>query len=152
MLCSRRGIASIIGGVFIILIILSVYAFYSVNNVATNDLQETRRYMGQLDEERSSEKISLGGVTTYGNTGFFLLVTNLSSKIVIIEYVCTLKTSDLASQYNVYGVAEDEGYRYLDPGITTPVLIAGVDTKGSYKIDLITNKGSIFTTFFYNVR
>ena len=151
MLCSRRGIASIIGGVFIILIILSVYAFYSLNNVATNDLQETRRYMSQLDEERSLEKLMLSGVTKYG-TQFFLSVTNLSSKIVIIEYVCTQKMNDPKAQYTVYSLAEDDMYRYLDPGITTPVLIAGVDTEGVYKIDLITNKGSIFTTFFYNVR
>jgi hypothetical protein len=53
----RRGIGSIIGAVFLILILLSGYAFYTLNFNVTRGYTETLQDMQQLDLERNRENI-----------------------------------------------------------------------------------------------
>jgi uncharacterized membrane protein YqhA len=141
-------VASIIGGAFIILIILSAYAFFVFNNMETNDLQETRRYMSQMDEERVQEKVSFSEVTINGVTGLKFTVTNISSKLITLNYTCTLKTSDQYTQYTWNIIRQQDLYAYLDPGKPTLIELTNIDTSGTYQIDLISDKGSVFTVFY----
>jgi hypothetical protein len=53
----KRGIGSIIGAVFLILILLSGYAFYALNFNVTKGYTETLQDMQQLDLEKNKENI-----------------------------------------------------------------------------------------------
>jgi hypothetical protein len=58
----KRGIGSIIGAVFLILILLSGYAFYTLNFNVTRGYTETLQDMQQLDLERNKENIEFVSV------------------------------------------------------------------------------------------
>jgi hypothetical protein len=59
---NKRGIGSIIGAVFLILILMSGYAFYTLNFNVTRGYTETLQDMQQLDLERNKENIEFVSV------------------------------------------------------------------------------------------
>jgi len=59
----RRGAGSIIGAVFLILILLSGYIFYTLNVNVANDYTETLQDMQQLDLKKNKENIDFASVS-----------------------------------------------------------------------------------------
>jgi archaellum component FlaG (FlaF/FlaG flagellin family) len=153
----KRGVASIIGGVFIILIILSGYAFYVFSNSVTNDLQSTFKKMSILDDEKNQERLIINNCVSdpSEHTGLVLDVTNSGQNTILIRYIGTLNNEGIDSgvQYNFTDVKLlDETKEYIEPGQSLLYLvpIASFNVEGSYIIKIITERGSIFSVFYSN--
>ena len=143
----KRGIASIIGGIFLILIILSGYAFYVFSNREANDLQTTLRVMSANDAERLEEKIQIYNMVDFAN-GLTLNVTNIGPNMIMMKYAVTLDLKSSTAQYNVAPITQ----MGLDPAKYTlyNINIPNFDVNGNYQVSLITDKGNIFTINYPN--
>ena len=74
----KRGVGSIIGAVFLILILLSGYAFYALNFNVTRDYTEILQDMQQLDLERNKENIEFV-IVSFNLNKLNLTVKNIGS-------------------------------------------------------------------------
>ena len=130
----RNGVASIIGGVFVILIILAGYTFFAMNNTMTNELEDVKRDMDKLDEARSEENILIDV-----DAGSQITVTNLGGELVAVRYIAT--ASSVGEDYTFYDLKSLGPDRYLNPRepLPTSITVSGVD----YTIVVITDRGSI---------
>jgi hypothetical protein len=149
---SRRGVASIIGGVFLILIILSAYAFFVMSNQTTNDLQSTIRAMNTFDDDKKQENIKFNNVVSDG-TNLIISISNQGSKMVNITYIAWLNTEKQNANYNittplvyihdqaVYGLV-------INPGNFTIYNLNVKCTDCSYKIKAISDRGNIITASY----
>ncbi|MGD0804541.1 MAG: hypothetical protein ABSA11_10780 [Candidatus Bathyarchaeia archaeon] len=145
----RRGVASIVGGVFLILIIISSYAFFIMSNRATTDLQNTISTQSTLEENKGQENLSINYVVPTldknNNTdGIILEVINSGSKPVTIMYIGVSDAS-----VGIYNFSEPIGNQNLNPGEIGSYNVPISSQVDNYVIKLITSKGSIFS-FSYN--
>jgi hypothetical protein len=144
---SNKGIASIIGAVFLILIILSGYALFSMNNIMENELQDVRREMDKLDEARSREKIQV--IIDSRD----IIIENKSPNLVAIRYIVTTNIF-IDNDYKFNDMIQREksgldatGTRYINPGgwevWDSQTLLQTINGNGDYRIIVITDRGSI---------
>jgi hypothetical protein len=75
----RRGAGSIIGAVFIVLIIMSGYTFYTLNVNVTEDYTETVQDMQELDLKRNKENSEFTSVTTTNDDNLNITIENTGS-------------------------------------------------------------------------
>jgi hypothetical protein len=148
----RRGVASIIGGVFLILIIISAYAFFMMSNNATNDLQTTINNQSSLDEDKNQESLSLNYMVPNPDAnGVVIAVVNSGPKTMTINYI---GINDVSNN-GIYDFSEPSGNANINPGDMSSYNI--VPTSNSfqaghtYRIKLITSKGSIFSFNYPNL-
>ncbi len=142
----RKGIASIIGGVFLILVILSGYAFYALNNNATNELQDVIRTMNKLEDERQQEKLSIL-ITSESIT-----IKNTGSELIAIRYIATTLGDNQQYYFNDMKQRESDvidpmGTRYINPyhesTWDTNTFLQVINDIGDYRVIVITDRGSI---------
>jgi len=132
----RKGVASIIGGVFLILIIIAGYTFFAMNNIMTNELEDVKRDMNKLDEARSQENIL---IQLYQVNK--INVTNLGKELIAVRYIATASSPDVDYTFNDYkGINE----RFINPGKT---FATAITVSGDYTIVVITDRGSITKAF-----
>jgi len=63
---SKRGVGSIIGTTFLVLILLTGYTFYFLNIDATDDYNDTLEDMAELDQKRNKENLQFISVSFNG--------------------------------------------------------------------------------------
>jgi len=155
---SKRGVASIIGGVFLILIILSGYAFYVLTNSATNDLQNTIQKVSVLDSEKKQESLTVNYVVPNGSSGIIMYVTNSGSILISIKYIGTIDNDDSNAQYNFMDMDKQALINTMietniDPGKSSSynMDIVGFNPSGTYLIKIISSRGNIFTANYRGV-
>lgn len=143
---NRRGVASIIGGVFLVLIIISSYAFFMLSNKATSELQTTINNQSTMDEEKNQESLSFSYIVKNpDNTGVVLAVVNSGSKTITINYIgVNDKSAD-----GIYNFSKPIGNPNINPGDISSFNITpqsqSIELGHIYRIKLITNKGSVFS-------
>ncbi|NIO36951.1 hypothetical protein GTO27_04520, partial [Candidatus Bathyarchaeota archaeon] len=76
---NKRGAGSIIGAVFILLILLSGFTFYSLKENVTEDYTETVQDMQQLDLKRNKETIEFISLSTTSDNKLNITVKNTGS-------------------------------------------------------------------------
>ena len=147
----RRGVASIIGAAFIILIIISGYMFYALTSRSMSQLQDTLRKVSSKDIDKGQEKINFKDVIPYTNTtvGIKVTVANVGSKIVILRNITALDESDRYAQYKLFDPLElsTRAHEYIEPSTIEvyQVPIPEFNLSRKYLIKFITEKGNIFT-------
>jgi hypothetical protein len=142
----RKGIASIIGGAFLILVILSGYAFYALSNNATNELQDVIRAMNRLEDERQQEKLSIL-ITSESIT-----IKNTGSELIAIRYIATTLGDNQQYYFNDMKQRESDvidplGTRYINPHHEstwdTSTFSQIINDIGDYRVIVITDRGSV---------
>jgi hypothetical protein len=139
---SSRGVASIIGGVFLILIILSAYAFFVMSNQATNDLQSTIRTMNAVDDDKKQETVVINNVVLSGDT-LSLNLYNQGPKDVDINYIGWMNEDKPNAVYT---------FTKVDLVISPDkFLITNLDVEnstGKYQIKVISSLGNVFVASY----
>ena len=135
-LAHKRGVASIIGGVFIILILIAGYAFFALSSQATNDLQKTLREVSQLDLDKSKEDI-ISVLFPYP-TSSNIDIVNSGPKLVKINYIGWLNEGEINPRYHF------SKWDLEIPSNGFASIALGLDLSG-YIVKIITERGNIFT-------
>ncbi|MFC1803145.1 hypothetical protein ACFL0D_04160 [Thermoproteota archaeon] len=137
----RRAVGSIIAGAFIVLIILSGYEFYLLNNRAQNDYQQVLSTVRTSDIERSQEDLKFTYITADEDEDTFKLkIRNDGPELAHITYAAIF----------LDGVSGDDPYIPIDSHVTPSSIIdvtlpyTNIDEDEEYFIQIITERGNIF--------
>ncbi len=139
---SSRGVASIIGGVFLVLIILSAYAFFMMSNQQTDDLQSTIRAMNAADDDKMQEKVVLNNVVRNG-TNLRMNISNQGPKDVEIKYVGWINEQKSNTTYTYTNTD-----LVISPGASTISNVDVDNATGKYQIKVISESGNIYTATY----
>jgi hypothetical protein len=140
----RSGIASIIGGAFLILIIISSYAFFAFSNKATNDLQSTINNQNSLSEKRNQEDLSFDYIVpNQDNNGLVLAVINSGSIQITVKYVGI--NDVLTGNYDFYQPLGNPDIKQGDRNSFNIPIVGTYNPADTYHIKLITSTGRIFS-------
>ena len=142
---SKQGVGSIIGAVFVILILLSGLTFYATYLSITDDYYETLGSMGDLGWSQNQERIVIKQVTLTAANNLNLTVENdgaVQSRLIWIGV------------FNKSAVPEDQTYypldEHLNPSeklniVTNFTVVQGL----KYAIQLVTELGNTIQNVFY---
>jgi len=154
----RKAVGSIIGGTFILLILLSGYAFYVFSNRAINAHQQVLSEMSNYDVDRSQESIEFNGPPLpQGNnaTLTIALKNNGPKSIKLISYGVIDKTPVKNKSPEIHNYTKMN--LILAPAEEQKITIIyhtfnpEVDDLFLYKIQIITERGNIFETKFPDI-
>jgi hypothetical protein len=95
---SKRGAGSIVGGVFILLILLTGYTFYFLNVNVTEGYNKTLQDMGELDLKRNKENIEFISVSFNGDE-LNITVKNTGSYQTRLIWLGIFDDNDNAQKY-----------------------------------------------------
>jgi len=135
----KRGVGSIVGASFIVLILLSGYAFYNSSVNSTEHYNRTMEAMSELDWNRNREKLVIKGVVVTTENKLNIALRNDGPILIHLIWlgVTNLALTPSTQQYYVLDV-------YLDPQETVMNIGSAVTvTSGdSYLIQLVTERGN----------
>ena len=141
----HRGVGSIIAGAFVVLIVLSSYEFYLLNNRVQNDYQKTLTDMRSYDMGRVQEDLKYTEIViNEAEDEFEIKVRNDGPDIVHIIY----------SAVFLEGVLDMDPYLAMDihilPSMVEDITIpyTNIDEDEEYFIQIITNRGNVFPIFY----
>ena len=144
----KRGAGSIIGAVFIFLILLTGFTYYFLNVNVTEDYNEILEDMGELDLRRNKENIEFASVSITANDKLNMTVKNTGSYQVHLIWL---------GVFNKTSTPETQQYSslttYVDPGETATSIGSTITvTQGSqYVIQLVTELGNVFNHDLYSI-
>lgn len=153
----RKAIGSIIGGAFILLILLSGYSFYLFSNRSVNVFQQVLSDMRVFDVDRSQELITFLGppIPVGDNNHLQIMIKNNGPKTIKIIYNGVFDKTPLMD-----GLSEIHNYTkmdiYLAPAEEANITVfyqsfdGTVDDPYLYKIQFITERGNVFETKYPN--
>ena len=139
----HRGVGSIIAGAFVVLIVLSSYEFYLLNNRVQNDYQKTLTDMRSYDMGRVQEDLKYTEIViNEAEDEFEIKVRNDGPDIVHIIY----------SAVFLEGVLDMDPYLAMDihilPSMVEDITIPYTNIDEEYFIQIITNRGNVFPIFY----
>lgn len=147
----RRGVGSIIAGAFIVLIIISGYEFYLLNNRTQNEYQQVLRTMRNEDMERSMEDLKFTHIVPNTTEDFFeLSIRNDGPELVEIEYATIIEEG---GSEPAYFELNDTQVTPFDPPSVMPSEVikvklgdgvTDITETGVYTIQIITKRGNVF--------
>ena len=139
-----KGVASIVGGVFIILIILSTYAFFVLMTQQNADFQSTLRDVSTTEITKNQEQLQIVSILP-STKGLIITVRNNSPVSTTLKYYA-VNSSKLSHQFNYTDVSEESSSLIL-PGDANnyyfPVL--NFNANYHYRIILVTLRGNVYT-------
>ena len=138
----RKAVGSIIGGAFVLLIILAGYEFYILNNKIQNDYQHVLSAMRTYDIERSEEDLRFTNIDLILKDlkyYFTIKIRNDGPELVSIEQV-GIFLEEALNDDPYYGVDEQ-----IPPSEVLELeLNYEVDPEKKYLIQVVTEKGNVF--------
>jgi len=147
----RRAVGSIIAGAFIVLIILSGYEFYLLNNRTQNDYQKVLSAMRTEDMERTQEDIKFTHIVAKPEEDTFdLTIRNDGPELVKVEYAVIIQEGGTEPEYFELENNPPEPYdtpNIMPSEIITILLddgITDITEEGVYTIQVITSRGNVF--------
>ena len=114
----RRGVGSIIAGAFIILIVLSSYEFYLLNNRSQNDYQKTLTNMRSFDIARTQEDLKF---TDFAEDYSFVEVRNDGPELVHVTFVAIFVDGVYDADATEAVVAAQANTVFDEPVVETPM-------------------------------
>jgi hypothetical protein len=142
---SRRGVGSIIGAVFVMLILLSGFTFYALYLSTADHYNKTLESMGESDWNRSREKLVIKEVKITGTNNLNVTVENQGT---VQSHLISMGI------FNKTAAPEDQGYYSLDefvnPAETRSIVSNFSVVRGKkYVIQLATELGNTIENKFY---
>lgn len=139
----KRGAGSIIGAVFIVLILLSGFTFYTLNVNTTEHYNETLDSMNELDWKRNRENIVIKEVKTTDENKLNVTVENESPILAHIILLGIFNKTDNTQQYSSLN-------EYIEPAETENIVSDSTVIEGKkYVIQLVTELGNTVEHKFY---
>jgi len=140
----ERGIGSLVGAAFLILILLSGFAFYMLSVNVTDEYRESLGTMDQLDLKRKQEKLEFVSVSTTDENKLNITVENTGPYQTHLIWLGVFDETAPPSTQNYY---ELNGY-YINPaqtetGIGSTEMDNEIVEEHQYTIQLITDLGNI---------
>lgn len=141
---TRRGVGSIIGGAFLVLIMIIGYAFYVMSNQSVNEFQSVLSDMRKLDVDREQEHLYIKTVSP-SSTGLSADIVNDGPNIINIIYTCYRDISNPIDPYHYTSLSSGV---WIDPSTSNfvPINIPGYSSTGLYSVRLISDRGRSYTT------
>ncbi len=137
----RRGVGSVIGATFLVLILLTGYMFYFLNIDVSADYSKTLEEMQELDQKRNKENIEYITVSFNQDDKLNITVRNIGSQQT--HFIWLGIVDEAANTQRYYGIDF-----YVDPAETvsdirneTMTTFEGEDRV----IQLVTELGNVFT-------
>ena len=144
-LSHKRGVGSLIGAVFVLLIFVSGYSLFLFNTKAQTNYQNILGEMNQKDLEQSQERLEFDRVTTDEDNKLKITVINAGPRTSEILYIGTINKQTIPEIQNYYDVElyiePSEKITYTCPDI---YLYEGEE----YEIQLLSEYGNVFSTLF----
>lgn len=144
----KRGVGSIVGAVFMLLILLTGFAYYFVNVNVTENYNKILQDMNELNLQRNKENIEFTSVSITANNKLNINIKNTGSYNVHLIWLGVFnKTSTPENQqYSSLNTYVDAGETATNIGSTITV------TPGSqYLIQLVTELGNVFHHDLYPI-
>lgn len=143
-----RGAGSIIGAVFIILILLTGFMFYTLDVDLTKDYTNTLLDMQQLDLERNKENIEFSSVSITNQDKLNITVKNTGSYQVHLIWLGVFNKTSSPETHRYFSQNT-----FIDPGDTATNIGSdiGVTSDNEYVIQLVTELGNIFNYDLYSI-
>jgi len=139
----KRGAGSIIGAVFIVLILLSGFTFYTLNVNTTEHYNETLDSMSELDWNRNRENIVIKEVETTDENKLNVTVENESPILAHVILLGIFNKTDNTQQYSSLN-------EYIEPAETENIVSDSTVIEGKkYVIQLVTELGNTIEHKFY---
>jgi len=145
---NKRGTGSIVGAAFLVMILLTGYAFYFLNFDVTEDYNKTLQDMRELDLKQNKESIESTSVSITADEKLNMAVKNTGSYQTHFIWLGVFnKTSTPETQqYSSLSTHVDPGESATGIGSTITV------TSGSqYVIQLVTELGNVFNYDLYPI-
>ena len=144
----KQGVGSIVGAVFMLLILLTGFTHYIVNVNVTEDYNEILQDMDELDQKRNKENIEFTSVSITADDKLNMTVKNTGSYNIHLIWLGVFnKTSTpITQQYSSLST-------YVDPAeIATGFGSTITVTHDSqYVIQLVTELGNVFNYDLYSI-
>lgn len=139
----KRGAGSIIGAVFVVLILLSGFTFYTLNVNTTEHYNETLDSMSELDWNRNRENIVIKEVEITDENKLNVTVENESPILAHIIWLGIFNKTDNTQQYSSLN-------EYIEPAETENIVSDSTVIEGKkYVIQLVTELGNTIEHKFY---
>jgi len=138
---NRRGAGSIVGAVFIFLILLSGSAFYILNANLTEEYNETLQDMQQLDLKRNKEIIEFSSVSVTTDNKLNVTAKNTGSYQVHLIWLGLFNKTSTPETQQYFSINT-----YVDVGETATTIGSSVTITSASQnvIQLVTELGNIF--------
>lgn len=141
---SRKGVGSIVGAVFILLIILSSYSISQLNARMQYTYQGAVTKANQVDIERKNEAVQIYNIWENGLHRLSFGVINRGSVPINIRYIGVFDTSVSPEKHDYYNHSLlVKPYENLTSTTTIPI-----DSDKTYLIQLISERGNVFEEAF----
>ena len=145
---NKRGAGSIIGAVFILLILLTGFTYYFLNVNVTEDYNKILQDMEELDLRRNKENIEFVSVSITADDKLNVTVKNTGSYHVHFIWLGVFNNTSIpeTQQYSSMSTHVNPGESATGIGSTITV------TPGSqYIIQLVTELGNVFNCDLYPI-
>src|SRR5271157_2985247 len=141
----NRGVGSIIGAVFIVLIILSAFAFYAVALDTTQKYNNTISSMSAIVGNRNQENIAIKQIAVTGTNQLNVTAENYGS---IQSHIIWLGI------FNTTATPQNQTYQalnvFIEPGKMAYIVSSSTITAGNiYLVQLATELGNTIESSFY---
>jgi len=140
----ERGIGSLVGAAFLILILLSGFAFYMLSVNVTDEYRESLEAMGQLDLKRKQEKIEFVNVTTTDENKLNITMENTGPYQTHLIWLGVFDETAPPSTQNYYELDSYINPAETETGIGSTEMDGEIVEEHQYTIQLITELGNIF--------
>jgi hypothetical protein len=147
----RKGVGSIIAGAFIVLIILSGYEFYLLNNRTQNEYQQILNDVRDSDLKRSQEDLKFTKISPdFDSDEFEITIRNDGPEHVTLRFAGIFEEGETETQYFELDTNPIEPF---DPPNLMPAEIITINLNDEsvqieedqlYTIHLISNRGNVF--------
>jgi len=141
----NKGVGSIIGATFVVLILLSGFTFYALTLNITEHYNETLGSMGENDWGRNQESIVIKAIKVTGTNRLNLSVENIGSASSRLIWLGIFNKSTNPESQRYYALSES-----IQPAETKSIVSDFTVLKGKkYAVQLVTELGNKVESKFY---
>lgn len=151
---SKRGVGSVVGAVFVILIILSGFVFYQIALLTMNNYNRVTDEMNQADWRRANEELTILGAHVTSSNYLDVTVKNTGSVQSVIEWIGIFDQSISPEGQQFFSanipipIGENRTFNSGQEGIFNATFMI-TPTNHEYLVQLVTKEGNIYFFTLY---
>lgn len=139
---SKRGVGSVVGAVFVILIILSGFVFYQIALLTMNNYNRVTDEMNQAEWRRSNEELTILSVEVTDSNNFNITVKNTGSVQSVVIWLGIFEQSSSGSEEDQPFVSVN--YPIAIGEVESIISTTQISPSVGYDIRLVTELGNIY--------
>ncbi|MDT8781621.1 MAG: hypothetical protein IAX22_03105 [Candidatus Bathyarchaeota archaeon] len=139
---SKKGVGSVVGAVFVILIILSGFVFYQIALLTMNNYNKVTDDMNQVDWRRNNEELTILSVEVTDNNKFNITVKNTGSVQSVVIWLGIFEQSSSGSEEDQPFVSVN--YPIAIGEVESIISTTQISPEKGYNIRLATELGNVY--------